>query len=171
VPWSTTEGITAVTARVYIWYPEDGNVGHASMHIGSHTDPKGNQRYVSWWPESRASLIGTRRGESRCYNSDCRSEGSKENPKPPHVTYEIEGMAVDLIKAEWDVIRTKDGAKYRMLAKSCWTVVARVLIAGWAKTMMSTVDSILYGNDLYWPPRTLHQCATRSKPKAFRSTG
>lgn len=157
----------AVTARVYIWYPEDRNVGHASMHIGGHTDPKTNQWYVSWWPRRRAGLLSTESGEARCYNSDCRSEGSKDSPKPPHVTYEIEGMAVDQMKAEWDTIRTKDGASYRMLVKSCSTVVARVLMAGGAKTMMSKADAVLYGNNLYWTPKDVAQVCDKIKAKGF----
>jgi hypothetical protein len=133
----------AVTATVYIWYPADENVGHASMHIGAHKEMDDRMWYVSWWPEGGANLIEKKDAQPNDYNGDIEQEGGRA-----HVRYELYNLDVTAMKVEWDTIRTKASAHYQFLTKNCSTIVARVMRAGGAADRISLLRAASYAHNL-----------------------
>src|SRR5689334_8988689 len=111
---------------VYIWYPHGKHIGHCSMHIGEHREEDNSEWYVSWWPDRQE-------GETNfnCTMGTCTFEEDKDIEGYPHVMYHIDEEKARLhyghMKAEWDAIRGKAGARYKLFSKNCSTIVARVL--------------------------------------------
>ena len=139
-------------ARVYIWYPDGENIGHASMHIGDHQEPDNRNWYVSWWPQGGAGLTDIRDAAPNTFNGDVAAEGGQ-----PHVVYELEHLNISTMKAEWDAIRNKPQAHYRLLPKNCSTIVARVLRAGGAGRHLNAVKELSYAHNAYWTPKNVAQ--------------
>lgn len=171
-------------ARVYIWYPDGDNIGHASMHIGDHQEGDSIQWYVSWWPQDAAGLTDTILSAPNTYDDDVAAEGGA-----PHVVYTINTLNINVMKASWDAIRTKPQAHYRLLPKNCSTIVARVLRAGGAGLHLNKVKELSYAHNSYWTPKNVAQfcnqlrdagqatkiksvlCPTKGKNKLFTFLG
>ncbi|AZP51767.1 MULTISPECIES: hypothetical protein [Rahnella] len=124
---------TCYSAWVLIWYPDGGNVGHASMFIGDilETSP-----YVSWWPQtedkkimfgkypSRIACMGNT--SSTTYRSDARTEGN-----PPDVIYGLMNLDESAMKTAWyDICHKAGGSSFRTVGKNCANIVGRVINAG-----------------------------------------
>lgn len=139
-------------ARVYVWYPDDENIGHASMHIGDHQEADDREWYVSWWPQGSAGPTDTMLSAPNDFNADVASEGAQ-----PHVVYEIRTLNIQTMKVSWDAIRNKPQAHYRLLPKNCSTIVARVLRAGGAGMHLSKVKELSYAHNAYWTPKNVAQ--------------
>jgi hypothetical protein len=143
-------------ARVYIWYPEGENIGHASMHIGDHQEVDDTNWYVSWWPhlddDDVAGLTDTIISDPKTYDEDVEAEGGT-----PHVVYAINHLNINTMKALWDGIRTKPQAHYRLLPKNCSTIVARVLRAGGAGRHLNAIKELSYAHNAYWTPKNVAQ--------------
>jgi hypothetical protein len=150
----------AITARVYIWYPENENIGHASMHIGAHTARNTTDWYVSWWPRGAAGPFDIKNAKP---NTLAQDESPQCEDGASHVRYDIEALNVTGMKAMWDSIRDKPQAHYRLLPKNCSTVVARVLKAGGANELISTWKAIAYGHNVYWTPKDVAQLCDKLK--------
>lgn len=148
------------TAKVYIWYPNDGMVGHASMHIGAQVNAHGTNWYVSWWPDDGTMAAGGAGPTVTCsaqprtfaYDKSDDGEGSK-----PHVIYKLTGLDIAAMKAEWDGTKNKANAHYRFLPKNCSTIVARILRAGGADKMLSAAARLSYAHNVYWTPKNVAQ--------------
>jgi len=126
--------MATVSARVYVWYPHPGGVGHASMHIGPDAERDGTVNYVSWWPagEARARDLAPGRMFSSyvcTMNEDAENEGGR-----PHVSFMLYDLDVPAMSREWSLTKGKHGSHYRAMRKNCSTIVARVLRAGGAST-------------------------------------
>ena len=170
----------AVTATAYVWYPDDGNIGHSSLHIGSHKEMNDTTWYVSWWPNATAGFTDKHPSAPKDLNGDIAAEGARA-----HVRYELYNLDVTAMKAEWDSIRTKPNAHYQLLAKNCSTIVARVMREGGAADKLSLLKAASYAHNLYWTPKNVaefcdqlvsagygtkfkdHHCPTKRDNKAF----
>lgn len=133
------------SGTVYIWYPHGGQVGHASMHIGAHTERNDTEWYVSWWPEGNSVF-----NESRSCNTlsgDWSGEGGL-----PHVVYKVYGGDIDVMKTVWDASRNKPAAHYDMFKKNCSTLVARILNAGGHKRDMGKWARFTLAHQTIWTP-------------------
>jgi len=143
-----------VTATVYIWYPQNLNVGHSSMHIGASKDPKDTNRYVSWWPEinGKPTTIVTPNNSSniKTLNEDKNSEDAA-----PHVEFELYGLDVGKMVATWTLIKNKQNSHYKLYNKNCADIVARVLKAGGADQSLNHFQKLSYTQNTYWTPRNL----------------
>lgn len=147
-------------ARVYIWYPEGDNIGHASMHIGDHQEPNSTAWYVSWWPAQAAGLIGAFAPAPNDYNGDVAQEGG-----PPHVVYTLNRLNINTMKAEWDGIRNNPAAHYRLLPENCSTIVAQVLRAGGVGQHLNIFKELSYAHNLYWTPKNVAQLCNQLRDK------
>lgn len=157
------------SATVYIWYPHGSQVGHASMHIGSHNDQNSTDWYVSWWPQS----------ETKSGKKSSALGGSCDDPKEklfkvgsdqktmagdvlgedgdPHLTYKIFGGDIAKMKTAWDSARNKPNSHYDLFRKSCSTIVARILKAGGHADFMSGAQKFLFTNNVIWTPKNVAQ--------------
>ena len=143
---------------VYIWYPDadQKNIGHASMHIGDHSDDYDTQNYVSWWPVGRATVTSpTNSGFAAT-----RARDVKEENCLPHVSYMFwpkSELDITKMKVKWAAIRNKPGAHYKLYGKNCATMVARVLRAGGAHKLLNPAMRASYAHNLYWTPKNIAQ--------------
>ena len=166
-----------VSAVVYIWYPEVGAMGHASMYIGDplfgklvehrydgFSSPvererhkpliaKHNKHYVSWWPSQEAGLL-TRLKQDRKFflEDDIKAECAK-----PHVIYTLYGLDVQAMRCAWMIIHDKPDATYHTLHKNCASVVLRVLRAGGALHKLSLIKQGWFSGFLYVTPKHIAQ--------------
>jgi hypothetical protein len=128
-----------ISGKVFIWYPSNGNIGHASLQIGNTYSP---DRYVSWWPEGTAKpfrkekaretwfYIGEtfQKGKHATLQTDISDEGEEA-----HVTYLLKEdyFSEALMLEEWNKIEQKTDAHYMLFSKNCSHIVSRVLAAGY----------------------------------------
>lgn len=138
----------AATA-VYIWYPHEGHIGHCSLHLGHHREKDDDEWYVSWWPH-KSTRLATRKGVTSTFAEDKDTEGG-----PPHVKYNVFNLHIGDMKVEWDAVKGKADAHYKLLAKNCATTVARVLMAGGVASLLSKSQMAKYGTNLYWSPKNV----------------
>ena len=77
---------TRYSAWVLIWYPDGGNVGHASMFIGDilETSP-----YVSWWPQTEDKKIMFGKYPSRIACMGNTSSTTYRSDHVPKVTHQM----------------------------------------------------------------------------------
>ncbi|MFJ7797218.1 hypothetical protein [Pseudomonas sp. NPDC096950] len=169
-----------ITAIVYIWYPDDGNIGHAAMYIGNPVFGRFaeqaydsfrndgdrarnkefielyNVNYISWWPDGGGTPINKlKQGRKFFLEEDVKAEGAK-----PHVVYILHGLNLQAMRSAWLKIRSKPDAHYQMLRKSCATVVLRVLKAGGALEKLSLAKRAWFSNNLYVSPKNIAQICT-----------
>lgn len=123
-------------STVFVWYPKNGNVGHASMQL----DAGG---YVSWWPSKNINLKNhsTKDAASPGISEDKKSEGGIPNYASPP----IKGLDEAAMLKHWCKLSGRlpkeghkiaqemkfiPGGSYDLFTKSCAGVVLDVLIAG-----------------------------------------
>ena len=115
-----------INAWVFIWYPGDGNIGHAAMFIGPIAH---ESTYVSWWPRFEDDKILFRKYPARPsegYEIDCEREACD-----PDVIYGIRSLDEVAMKRTWhDICYSKDSPSFRTLSKNCANIVGRILKAG-----------------------------------------
>jgi hypothetical protein len=160
------------------------HVGHCSMYIGNYEvgknfelslDPRSpdsvmptalecdlglngvhyNANYVSWWPCAGIQGTATERGPAKAQLGlyrDVRQERSE-----PHVVYDLYGLNVGAMRSCWQQTRDKPGATYQFLRKSCATIVMKVLEAGGALSQIGKLNSLWFGDRLYWTPKRVAQ--------------
>jgi hypothetical protein len=183
------------TARVFIWYghiDEQGthHCGHASLYIGNYEvgknfelalDPNApdfvmptalerglgeagvyyNDNYVSWWPAGGGWTTERCRAKPKLgLYKDVQAEHCQ-----PHVVYDLYGLNVGAMRACWRETRDKLGATYQYLRKNCATIVLRVLEAGGALNSIGKLDSLWFGNRLYWTPKRVAQICDKLRDK------
>jgi hypothetical protein len=181
------------TARVFIWYPHrdfQTYCGHASLYIGNYEvgknfelalDPNApdfvrveerdpglgeagvyyNDNYVSWWPKGQGSPTERclARPQLGLYK-DVKAEHCE-----PHIIYDLYGLNVGAMKACWRETRGKLGATYQFMRKNCATIVLKVLEAGGALNKIGKLDSLWFGNRLYWTPKRVAQICDKLRDK------
>lgn len=89
--------------------------------------------YVSW---TAGGVIGVKaltgiKAYARTYEEDIETIG-----RPADKMIEIPGLNIQAMKQEWLAIRTKQGATWSLLAKSCAVVALRVMRAGGADALV-----------------------------------
>jgi hypothetical protein len=142
-----------MASAIYVWYPHGKHIGHCSMHIGQHREPDSDEWYVSWWPH-KSTVLATRQGVTSTFQEDKDTEGG--SPHVKYLIYEAKcGLHVGNMKVEWDAIRGKEDAHYKLLSKNCSTTVARVLRAGGLAEVFSGAQMKKYGTNLYWTPKDI----------------
>lgn len=140
------------SGTVYIWYPHGDQVGHASMHIGGHTEPDSTDWYVSWWPATGEVWMQPCQNNTFADDLSPNGEGG-----PAHVIYQLYGGDVTEMKTAWDTIRNKPGAHYDLLKKSCSTIVARIIRAGGHHKELGKIKRAGYAHNVYWTPKDVAQ--------------
>lgn len=148
------------SGTVYIWYPHGTQVGHASMHIGSHTDDNTRDWYVSWWPSGDDVFMET--SDQHTYREDLGDAGEGG---PAHVIYQVYGGGINKMKLEWDNIKAKQGSHYDLLKKSCSTIVARILRAGGHDKQLNVLKQISHAHNSYWSPKDVAQWCNQLRDK------
>jgi hypothetical protein len=89
--------------------------------------------YVSW---TAGGVIGAKaltgiKAYARSYEEDLEQIGRTADK-----SIEIPGLDIDAMRHEWLAIRTKQGATWSLLAKSCAVVALRVMRAGGADNLV-----------------------------------
>ena len=148
------------SGTVYIWYPHGGQVGHAAMHIGQHTENNSNEWYVSWWPATDEVFMQP--SQKNTYQTDLSPAGEGG---PAHVVYQLFGGDVTAMKTCWDDTRTKPASHYDLLKKSCSTIVARIIRAGGHHKELGMLKRASYANNLYWTPKDVAQLCNQLRDK------
>lgn len=172
-----TNGI--VSGRVYIWYPNDGHIGHAAMYIGNYEmgkkfelslDPNSpdhvmmsaleaqygavgvhfNDNYVSWWPVDGADLVNPK-DKAKQMNGLYKDIAAEDSE--PHVVYDVFGLDVSAMRQKWHETRDKQGAHYQLYRKNCSDIVMRVLRAGGALSRLGTISGAYFGHNLITTPK------------------
>jgi hypothetical protein len=125
--------------------------GHAAMNIGPlkvrrRTEP---EEYVSWWPLTTETKTESARGTNHEHVID---DVCSEGYLPDYVFRLADDDGRNLrMRAVWNEIRRKRGAHYRLYAKNCSTIVARVLRAG-GFTAGGGVSGAWREHSLIWTP-------------------
>lgn len=125
----------AWSARVYIWLPQGGAWGHASVKINSSPPV-----YMSWWPGGggagwEAGLLGVRYAAepARDLTEDEESEGPDESTGRAadfdRFLYDLDAGAMARFATEQI---NRGNAHWRAIHKNCCTMVYRTLRAGGA---------------------------------------
>ena len=156
-----------INAWVFVWYPEDGHLGHAAMLIG---DLSIESPYVSWCPKNtregileffrkspslRQSTLNPETQnyefETSSYDMDCFSE---ENS--PHVIYGLRGLDVREMQMAWHNIVSRENSSFSPLSKNCASIVSRVLKAGLTRSpLRHRVLGVFYGGQYIWTPKRI----------------
>jgi hypothetical protein len=85
----------------------------------------GLRNYVSWTAgDQEGNALSGFRAYARTYEEDFIQCG------PPPKAADILGLDIDAEYAEWNAIRSKQGATWKILGKNCACVVLRVLRSG-----------------------------------------
>jgi hypothetical protein len=115
-----------MSTTFYVWYPEGGNVGHASIKIGS--------TYMSWWPKMDSlmeSIVGLAVGTAfitPTYQNDVTWEGKEPDYVGDHFGW-------DDIKAIqfWNTQCVPSYAhRYNFVTCNCASMVVKILRASGA---------------------------------------
>lgn len=159
-----------ISGTVYIWYPKDDRVGHASMYIGdidigSKFDQfvgpnmpglvqgvthQMNDNYVSWWPGDGADVKNwTTNSEPM---NELQEDVNAEGDELAHVKYTLYGLDKTKMRVKWHSIRGKQNSHYKLHIKNCSTIVARVLRAGGASELAGA-KSIWFAHNVIWTPK------------------
>ncbi len=123
---------------VFIWYPSGGNVGHASLQIGSVYS---HENYVSWWPDNTAKPFRKESARQTWFYINDKfvkethstlPDDIKDEEGLAHVKYMLnaEFFNEQAMLDEWFKIKNKTNAHYMLLSKNCSHIVSRVLNAG-----------------------------------------
>ncbi len=116
-------------AIIFVWFPQHGNVGHASMKL----DTGG---YISWWPSDGVALknSGTKDAVARGISGDKRAEGGN----PHYASPPLEDLDEKSMEAHWRQLsgrlpkedhttaqtpRPIAGGGYDLFARSCAGIV------------------------------------------------
>jgi hypothetical protein len=178
----STDGVP--TARVFIWYPDGGHIGHAAMYIGNYEvgknfelslDPESphhvlpsalerrvgfqgvhyNDNYVSWWPDDGgAGVTSPKAGADPMLGLYKDVEAEHSEP---HVVYDIYGLDVSAMRTAWRAARDKQGAHYQLYRKNCSDLVLRILVAGRALSKLSALTAAWFGHNALTTPKKVAQ--------------
>ncbi|MBL4764865.1 MAG: hypothetical protein JKX67_06255 [Colwellia sp.] len=148
------------SGTVYIWYPHGDQVGHASMHIGQHTEGNSNDWYVSWWPAT--DEVFNQPSQQNSFDRDLSGAGEGG---PAHVIYQLFGGDIRAMKTSWDDIRNKPASHYDLLNKSCSTIVARIIRAGGHHKELGRLKRASYAHNIYWSPKDVAQLCNQLRDK------
>ena len=173
-----------VSARVFIWYPKGGDIGHAAMYLGNYEigrkfemslDPNNldafvmtsalehamgadgihyNDNYVSWWPDRYAGAFTPQQSVEAAHGL---YHDVREEGSEPHVAYDLYGLDVARMRARWRETRDKPGAHYNLYRKNCADLVLRVLVAGGALAKLDTAKAAWFGHNLISTPKKVAQ--------------
>ena len=181
-----------VSASVYIWYPTDGKVGHASMYIGNYEvgkkfelalDPNHPNHIM---PNAVEQLWG-KGFDSVAYNQNYVSwwpDDEKEfletaaepmdglyddvdsEESEPHIIYKLYGLDVTKMRQEWEKMRKSvgKGAKYNLLRKNCSGMVAKVMRAGGAAKHLGKLEATWFTHNAIWTPHKVARWCNHMRP-------
>ena len=109
--------------KVYVWLPQDGQVGHASLELTNGT-------HISWWPdaEKRKKIpFKTKKGANP---NSLDEDIFWENRNPDRITYISGNYDEDAMERWWEEF--KYSGSYTLLGKNCCWVVYTALRKGGA---------------------------------------
>ena len=119
--------------KVYVWTPEGGNVGHASMELSDGT-------YISWWPEyggkAQQTAMKAPGFQNRTLEDDVRDEG--KNPDYTFIIPAKLGLDEGSIKRWWASMKSTE--KWSLL-NNCCGAVKRAFEAGGAKVTINWIET------------------------------
>ncbi|MGH9625986.1 MAG: hypothetical protein ACRD6B_04785 [Bryobacteraceae bacterium] len=149
-PWFAARPLTVV---IY-WHPRHGpdalQNGHAALIIDStQFSAVTSDWYVSWLGAGGANLF-KQRGDAANFSADMQTwGGAQASPGSylPSRWVAVSNLRMDLMKQEWDNIRTKQNSHWKLMDKNCATTVARVLKAGGSDQFATKSKSQL----VWWP--------------------
>jgi hypothetical protein len=136
--------------------------GHAALIIDSHEflhggttggpDFTGTDWYVSWLGGGAGGTAFKQRGVANTFFNDSQEWGG--HPLKPGSQYRVptkwvavQNLNRQLMKQEWDQIRNKLNAHWKLFDKNCATVVARILKAGGGDQLATKAKHQL----VWWP--------------------
>lgn len=162
-PWFTARALTVV---IY-WNPRHGpdalQNGHAALIINSEQfSAVTSDWYVSWQGQGGANLLKQHGGQAS-FSADMQTWGGAHAGHGnylPSRWVAVSNLRMDLMKQEWDNIRNKQNAHWKLLDKNCATTVARVLKAGGADQFATAAKSqiIWWPTDLITYARSMQGC-------------
>lgn len=179
-----------ISCSVYIWYPDNGHIGHAALYIGNYEvglkfemslDPQSpdyvmpsadeinfnfggvhfNDNYVSWWPDNGADLLNPNDASKKM--SGLYKDVAAEG-SPPHVTYDLYGLDVEKMRIKWHSARDKAGSHYKLYRKNCSDMVMRILKAGGATSKLNPVKAAWFGHNAITTPKKVAQLCNELRP-------
>jgi hypothetical protein len=161
IPLSKVNG-SLVTSRpltyVIYWHPKNAPDaianGHASVIIDSMEfikDIDSTDWYVSWAGRGDPGVKGVP-GKGLDITDDMAEwggtpSGARGTLNSPTRWVALKGLDIAAMKREWDQIRNKQNAHWRLLDKNCATVAARVLKAGGGDAHATKAKTQL----VWWP--------------------
>ncbi|MBD2783191.1 hypothetical protein ID858_05505 [Xenorhabdus sp. DI] len=179
-----------VDAVVYIWYPcRRFSLGHVSIYVGGvpkcpwpefdsldHSNRAASpeeDNYVSFFAEPDIP-----RGHLSCAGT--LNTLQADFVDPPHVKYYLIGLDVE--KMRYHAGEIHKGKKYgnfimshsyNSINKNCATMVAKILKAGGVENLLSIIQRIGYGKNIYWTPKDIAQLCNelRNNDKAVKVKG
>jgi len=145
-----------VTVYVWTFLGEYSFWGHAALglHDGTH---------VSWWPgnvlttDSLKSIVGDQpAAQNRSYTEDVSAERGNVADK----VYRLLTLDEAAIKSWWNTFNTPS-AVYNGTTQNCSTVVAKALIAGGCRRLLTDREQQnLIDNILVWTPNDVERLAS-----------
>lgn len=123
--------------KINVWYPKDGNIGHASIAIGG--------TYMSWWPDGSAGskkmqmfklLFSGGPGRAPTFDDDKRMEGGEPSWTGSYFGWKNDAAAIELWKKIYfsdlqkgiSAMRSGNAdATYSFVLNNCCDVVDKLL--------------------------------------------
>lgn len=143
-----------VLTIVIYWHPKKGpdlfQNGHSALVIDSvQFDPFQTDYYVSWSGSGGKNPFKAG-GQASTFWSDVSDWGGFQTAPGtcvPKRWVAIQNLNIQAMKQEWDNIRTKQNAHWKLVDKNCATTVARVLKAGGGDNFANRARDQL----IWWP--------------------
>lgn len=149
--------ITQPLTIVIYWGPRKGpdalSNGHSALIIDSAAfDVFSSDFYVSWLGQAAGKNPFVRQADQATYYQDTTQwggfpVGNNGNNRVPTRWVALQGLNIDAMKQEWDTIRTKQNAHWKLMDKNCATTVARVLKSGGSDASATSAQSQM----VWWP--------------------
>jgi hypothetical protein len=115
-----------MSAKVYVWLPKGGQVGHSSMQVGDS--------YISLWPgQGRKGFVRTAiqkmtmNVKRRPYYRDFEGDRAAEGFDP--IVVELDSLDENAIQIYWDKVKASE-LQYELTEFNCSTIIANALYLG-----------------------------------------
>lgn len=111
--------------KIYIWLPENGQVGHTAMLAGG--------RYISFWPEGGADKkdLKLKRSQPGAFVANLAQDIESEGGRQP-ILVELHNLDEEAVLRHFEGI-VKEGPRYQIMRHNCSHMVAYCLMAGGAQ--------------------------------------
>jgi hypothetical protein len=188
-----TTGFTS--GRVFIWYPNKGNIGHASLYLGNYaigqkfemTLNQDSPDYRPWKGETDEQIAEL---DKVHYNDNYVSwwpdkttylvlrvpsnaslglyNDVELEDSEPHVVYDLFGLDLPAMRQCWHAIRDKPEASYHLTRKNCADIVMRVLVAGGVKSRLpSAMSAAWFTHNAYTAPKDVAQLCNKLRDEGW----